>query len=896
MTTITAVLAILALQAPDTSRTPQAAPVEAPDTFRTVHASPIPSTNPAPVLDGRLDDPVWITADVAEGFYQFDPEYGQPASQATEVRVAYTEDAVFVGMRLYDTAPDSIVSQLARRDQQGIYSDWAHVAIDSYNDNRTAFRFAVNPRGVKVDAFHFGDSDEDMSWDAVWDVATAVDSLGWVAEFRIPFSQLRYSTKGDGEQRWGIGFARNIARLDEFSLWTLMPANSNRIVSSFGGLTGIVPRQSPERIELQPYTVGQLTRAPGERTNPYYSPTDAAVSIGADMKYRLTSDLTLSATLNPDFGQVEADPAVVNLSAYETFFPERRPFFVEGADVFRFGIGIGDGDSGNEQLFYSRRIGRRPQYSVNAGGGYVDSPEASTILAAAKVSGKTSNGWSLGLLDAVTAREEARYITPGGTQELTRTVEPMTNYSVLRGLRTFNDGESGIGGILTTTHRRLEDHLSFLPSASYAGGFDARHRFGENFELRGVVLGSRVEGDSTAIDRLQRSPSRYFQRPDADHVDYDPSRTSLNGWMAIAEFMKTGGHWNYGIFTNAKSPGFEVNDLGFQRDADFGIGALWLSYSQYEPGPLFRSWRINANQWSGVNFAGDRVARGGNVNGGFELPNFWSMHLGINREAESISTGKLRGGPSIIAPGSTSLFTNISSDRRKTVRLSLNGGFSREDETGGNSWRVGTFVEVRPSNQMSFSLSPSYNENVSAWQYVGSSSLDSERHYLLGRLDQRTVALTTRLSYTFTPALSLQFYAQPFVSAGQYSDFRYVANPRASGFDSRLPIFAGSVADLEYDAERDRYNADLDGDGTADAAFGNPDFNFKQLRSNAVLRWEYRPGSTLFVVWSQGRSGHLSDGSFSPNRDFRRLFGMDDEFGLPATNVLLIKLNYWLNL
>lgn len=881
MIVATAALTALALQAPDTTATLQAYRIDDPAAV--------------PELDGRLDEPAWAAAGVANGFIQVEPRHGEPASQPTEARVLYTSDAVYVAMRLFDSAPDSITAQLSRRDDQGTYSDWAHVAIDSYDDNRTAFRFSVNPRGVKADAYHFDDSNEDSGWDAVWEVATSVDSLGWIAEFRIPFSQLRYSTGKGGEQVWGINFARKIARLDEMSLWAPMPANSDRIVSTFGELRGLTAVQSAERLELQPYSVAQVTRAPGDRQNPYYSPTDAGAAFGADLKYRLTSDLTLSATLNPDFGQVEADPAVVNLSAYETFFPERRPFFVEGTDIFRFGIGVGDGDGGNEQLFYSRRIGRRPQHSVSVSDGFVDAPDATTILGAAKVSGKTAGGWSLGVLDAVTAREEARFIRSDDPGELTRTVEPMTNYGVFRALRDLRDGRSAMGAIVTTTHRRMEEHLSFLPTASYAGGMDARHRFTDDVQARAWLLGSWVEGDATAIDRLQRAPARRFHRPDADHLTYDPSRTALGGWAASTEIIKSGGHWSYGGIFSVRSPGFEINDIGFQRDADYALQVAFLQYNQYEPGPIFRSWRLGANQWLASSFGRERVALGGNVNGGFELPNFWGVNAGLNYEAERINTGALRGGPSIIAPAGLNSWYNLYSDSRKPVRLSLNGGFSDESGTDGDSWRLGTSVRVRPSARVDLSLSPSYNEFTNAWQFLGAASLDATPRYTFARLDQRTASLTARLSYTFTPDLSLQLYGQPFVSAGGFSDFRYVANPRAGSFEERLPLFAGSKDELEFDAGSGRYRADLDGDGTADVSFANPDFNVKQFRSNAVLRWEYRPGSTLFVVWSQGRSGVLSDGSFEIDRDFRRLFGFDDEHGLPATNVLLVKLNYWLN-
>jgi hypothetical protein len=867
------------------------------DSTRAVQAHRIAAAQGEPTIDGRLDEPAWEAAEVATGFVQLRPRSGAAASQRTEARVLYGEDAIYVGMRMYDSAPDSIAAQLARRDARNLYSDWAHVGIDSYNDNRSAFRFSVNPRGVKADAYLFDDAAEDWGWDAVWQVATQVDSLGWTAEFRIPLSQLRFESRGSREQVWGINFGREIARHQEQSYWSPLEPNTGRVVSAFGELHGLRGLSARSRLELQPYSLGRVTRAPGEREDPFFRSNATASSFGADLKYGLTSNLTLTATFNPDFGQVEADPSVVNLSAYETFLPEQRPFFVEGTDIFRFGIGVGDGDLGNEQLFYSRRVGRQPQRSVDAGGGYLQAADATTILGAAKLSGKLSNGWSVGLLNAVTSREETRYLRPGQSAVESATSEPWTNYAVARAIRSADGGRSAVGGILTATHRRLEGGLEFLPSSSYAGGLDLRHRFGGGrYEVRSSVLGSLVEGDTAAIHRLQRSAVRRFQRPDADHVAYDPTRTSLGGWAASTEVMKIGGgNWRYGGFLNVRSPGFEVNDLGYQREADLALQVLWAQYQSNRPGRVFRSWRIGVNEWAGWTLGGERAATGGNLNGNFQLKSFWGGYGGLNREASSLAVAALRGGPAIVRPGNTNTWFGMHTDRRRPASLSLDGNASREDETGGYSWRLGPSVDVRPSTSASLSLRPSYSRSAQAWQFVGSEPLDGTPRYLFGRLDQTTTSVTARLNYTFTPALSLQLYAQPFISAGRYSDFRAVADPRAERFADRLPLFAATRAELGRDASG-RFRADTDGDGTPDVRFRDPDFNVKQFRSNAVLRWEYRPGSTLFVVWSQGRSDRLPDGTFGMRRDFGRLFGLDDEHGVAATNTLLIKLNYWLNL
>ncbi len=868
------------------------------DTLKSIDALRLPPGE-APVLDGRLDDAAWSRAAPARGFVQFTPNPGAPASHDTEARVAYDDQAVYVALRMHDPRPDSIVGQLSRRDENP-YSDRVLVAFDSYHDRRTAYAFGVNPRGVKTDLFVFNDGEDDTGWNAVWDAAARVDSAGWTAEFRIPLSQLRYSAADlEGGKVWGFNVKREVARTREESFWAPLLPNVSGMVSRFGELRGLSGLPSPRRLEVQPYSVAQLTRAPEEGGNPFYRRNDSAAGVGADVKYGITSNFTLTATLNPDFGQVEADPSQVNLSAYESFFPEQRPFFVEGADIFRFGLGAGDGDFGSEALFYSRRIGRAPQGTsrIPDDAAFDRTPDASTILGAAKLTGKTPGGWSVGVLNAVTGREEARFTLPGETRDRSTAVEPLTNYAVGRVIRDFRQGKSAVGGIFSMTHRRLdeEDSLDFLRSAAYAGGVDARHRFGGgNWEVRTWVLGSVVTGDSTAIRRAQRSSTRYFQRPDADHLDYDWTRTSLSGWAASMEMLKIGGgNWRGGGVANLRSAGFEVNDLGYQRDADQALAAGFLQYRRSEAGKTFRSWNLNLNGWTASTLGREVTSLGGNVNGSFQLLNFWNGNAGIGREMGVTSVKALRGGPSLDVPGSVNLWMGMSSDRRQKVFGGLSASTWWEDETDGRSWEVSPWATWRASTRSELSLSPSVSRSLSAWQWVdGVESDDGESHYVFGRLDQTTAALTARLSYTFTPDLSLQLYAQPFVSAGEASDFREVALTQGGSRVAAADGFAARLRPLDLVRGEDGYRAP----GAGGLRFDSPDFNFKEFRSNAVLRWEYRPGSTLFVVWSQGRQDELADGSFGLRRDMGRLFGFDERFGVPSTNVFLVKVNYWLNL
>lgn len=845
----------------------------------------------APTIDGKLDESVWATTPPGTDFIQLEPTPGQRSRQKTEIRFAYDDHAIYVGARMYDTHPDSVVAQLARRDNE-VYSDWIYICLDSYFDRRTAFAFGVNPKGVKVDVLIYDDTNDDESWDAVWDASARQDSLGWTAEFRIPLSQLRFSStkkSPDAPTTWGMNALRKIARYNEESLWSPVRPDANALVSAFGDLTGIAGLNAPRRVEITPYTMSRVVRAPGDLNNPFFDASDGTFGAGADLKLGVTSDMTLTATVNPDFGQVEADPSEVNLTAFETFFREKRPFFVEGFDIFRAGIGVGDGDSGNEGLFYSRRIGRAPQGDVPDAAKFQDAPQNATIIGAAKLSGKTKSGWSLGVLSAVTAKETADFVTEAGTSG-EAVVEPLTHYGVARVIKDMDKGQSAIGAVFTATNRQLTDELSFLRSNAYAGGVDGRKRWRNgDFQLRGFLYGSRVEGDTAAINRTQRSSARYFQRPDNDHTDYDPTRTSLTGAAAGVEFFKIGGgHWRYATFVNVKTPAFEINDLGYMPASDQILHVAYVGYDMYKPSKHFNRWNVNVNQWNGWTFGGEHNTLGGNINANFELKSTADFWFGVSRDQEVFSESALRGGPLLRRPGSSRVWAGYDSDERKAFNWWVDANYSFEDETDGH--RLGFYpgVRVRASNRMELRLNPGLTINRSAWQYVSTEETAAGDQYLFGALDQVTTSLTARVNYTFTRSLSLELYAQPFISAGDFDEFKEVANPRAHDFAQRFNTYG--TAQIAYDADENEYAVDRDANGSRDFTFGNPDFNFRALRSNVVLRWEYRPGSALFLVWSQGRERSADYGDYSFSRDATRLFGSH------ATNVLLIKASYWLGL
>jgi len=851
------------------------------------HMEAVRAPLPRPEVDGDLTDEAWAAAPVATDFVQYDPAPGTEPSQRTEVRLLYTSDAVYVGARMYDTHPDSILARLSRRDEHAVADEFM-VGFDSYHDRRTAFVFAVTAAGVQSDELLYDDTNSDGNWDAVWESAVDVDSAGWVAEMRIPLSQLRFSAPEDSARgdTWGVNFQREIARLDETVQWSPFPADGSRMVSAFGTLTGLKRLSPPNNLEVRPYTVLKANRAPVDRANPFRGPTEMAGSLGGSLSYGITPNVTLNATVNPDFGQVEADPSVVNLSAFETFFPEKRPFFQEGVDIFQVPIGFGGGN--NEQLFYSRRIGRTPRGSAPSDATYSKNPDATTILGAAKLSGKTSSGWSVGVLNALTAEEEARFMDPGQGVS-TVTTEPMTNYGVARVKRDFRDGESSVGAVFTSTIREVDPAgpVSDLPGGAYSGGLDAMHRFDGDWRLTAKVLGSHVTGNAGAIDRLQRGPNHYYQRPDADHVTYDPGRTSLSGASAGVELMKLGGHFRGAVFGETRTPGFDVNELGFQRGADMSTGALWMGYRSLGPTGPFRRVGVNLNGYSGWTWGGERVGGGGNVNGNVQLRNYWSAYAGVNVNARQLSTTELRGGPAIRQEPRLNGWAGLHTDSRKTVRFGLNTNWSVETTSASRRISVGPGVTIQPTDAAQLSLRPRMTWNRDVSQYVTTADgADGGTHYLFGRLEQRTASLTTRLDYTFSPDLSLQLYAQPFISAGDYSGFGEVRDPKASSFDARFRTYT----DAEIASEGGSYSVDRDGDGGAEIGFDDPDFNIRQLRSNVVLRWEYMPGSRIFAVWSQDRSGFAPDGTFDLGRDVDALFGAE------GRNVFLVKVEHWLGL
>ncbi|MCK4786768.1 MAG: AMIN domain-containing protein [Desulfobacteraceae bacterium] len=831
-------------------------------------------------IDGKLDEFTWEEASVLTDFTQHEPIEGTPATERTEVKVFFSEDSVYIGVRAFDSNPEKIKAILARRDSK-CPSDWIRIYVDSYHDHLTAFEFAVNPCGVKRDVYWSNDHRQDDDWDGVWDVEVSQDEQGWIAEFRIPYSQIRFPEKEF--QTWGFQASRVIARRNETSYWRHVPKGVPRFVSLFGDLKGITGIPAPKRLQFLPYTVGRSSFQPKEEGNPFQTGSSYLANLGLDLKYGVSSNLTLDAAFNPDFGQVEADPAQVNLTAFETYFPEKRPFFIEGKNILSFPVG---GISGRESLFYSRRIGRAPQGDPSSAQ-YSHIPENTTILGAFKLTGKTAQGWSIGLMEALTGREQASLISWEGERK-EETVEPLTNYFLGRAEKEFRNGRSAVGMIFTAVHRRIEEEsLNFLRKAAYTGGFSFRHRWAKDtYEVSGLFVGSHILGSKEAILQAQQSSTRYYQRPDAPHLELDPDRTSLSGFSTSFSLSKIGGgHWRWSISGMARSPGFEVNDMGYLRYADWISQHIQVSYKEFKPGKIFRDYDISFSLSNDWDYSFTHLDHRERLRFDFRFLNYWSVNLDLSRESEHLKIDHLRGGPAVITPVTWRFGGSFRTDSRKDFFFNVRGNVTASED-GARSYRLSSEFNIRPFSNLHISFSPSFNDGFQRLQYVTELSSEDQDHYILSRIDQTTVSLTLRINYTLAPNLSLQLYSQPFVSAGHYSEFKEVIQPRAKDYADRWHILESN----EISLQNGYYHLFLLWTEGKEIFFDDPDFNFRQFRLNLVIRWEYLPGSILFLVWSNGIHNYANVGTLSLRNDLQSLFSSASD------NVFLLKISYWFNI
>lgn len=839
-------------------------------------------------IDGNLDEAAWNVVEWTTDYVEFQPDVGTSPTEQTKMKIVYDEKNLYVAFRCYHADPSTIEDRMGRRDD--FPGDWVEINIDSYNDDRTGFSFTASASGVKGDEFISNNGNFDDSWNPIWYLRTAIDDEGWTAEIRIPLSQLRFGN--EEEQVWGIQSTRRYFNNEERSLWQPLPPNPPGWVSEFGELRGIKGIKPQKQLEIQPYGVAQLDTFEAIPGNPFRDGTDTNFAAGLDAKIGITNDLTVDLTVNPDFGQVDADPGAIALDGFEIFFQERRPFFVENKNVFDFQVG-----GGADNLFFSRRIGRTPQGFTSANsakGEYEDIPNNTTILGAAKFSGKTKDGLAIGALQSLTSKEYAdikldeRPDVLNGLEtvgeEREEIVEPFTSYSVVRLQQDFNNNNSFIGGIATYTKRNLEGNLDFLRESAFTGGVDFQHNWKDRkYYAIGKFTFSNVTGSEEAIGLTQTSLTHLFQRTDASHVEVDPTRTSLTGSGGSFEIGRGGGgDWRYNIGGNFRSPEYELNDIGFLRQADqftqyANIRRLWN-----KPTSWFRQANIGINQFSQYDFEGNYNRIQYELNSYVNWKNNYWTEFGAAHKPRIYSNTVLRGGPRWRWNEENFYFLFAGTDSRKKFYVHAGYVNSQAKQDNFSFRRYVLRLFYQPLNSLNLSLINEYQENPNKTQYVTETSFNGMPRYILGGIDNESLTTTLRLNYSINPNLTIQYYGQPFIFKAKFSNFNYVTNPVAEDLNDRVSWFNNNQISFEDNV----YSVDEDMDGTADYSFGNPDFAFVQFRSNLVVRWEYIPGSEIFLVWSQGITG-LGD----VDNDFGEI--IDNQlFGQRPQNTFLVKATY----
>lgn len=841
-------------------------------------------------MDGIPDEAAWEAVAWGGDFTQYQPNEGKGPSQPTTFKILYDDKFLYVGYRCTDAAPDSVTKRMSRRDE--FPGDWVEINIDSYHDKRTAFSFSLSVSGVRGDEFISQNGNNwDTSWNPIWFGKTHTDAQGWTAEVKIPLSQLRYGN--EAEKVWGIQVTRRLFRKEERSIWQYIPQNAGVWVSGFGELHGLTNVPAQKQVEIAPYVVARTEKYQKETGNPFATGAGSKLSVGLDGKVAVTSDLILDFTANPDFGQVEADPSQVRIDGFQNFFEERRPFFIESRNIFDYqltGSEAGD-DYDSDLLFYSRRIGSSPHGSPVLGEGeYADVPQNTAILGAAKFSGKTKKGWSIGVLESVTQRTMAQIDRNGDRRS--EAVEPLTSYFVGRLQKDINAGNTVLGGIFTAVNR--ENNLNGqLHTGAYSGGLDFLHFWNNRtWYVRGNVVFSRVEGTKEVIANTQRAFEHLFQRTNAPEVGVDPNRTSLTGTGGTVRFGKIGGKsgklgqvFKFETGATYRSPELELNDIGFMLTANEINHFTWAGLQYPKSFSIFRNARINYNHWSRWDFGGQFMYQAFNTNMHATFRNNWQLGTGSTWNAYVVSNNALRGGSSLRRPGGINHWGYIRSDSRKKVLANLNvfNGWGFGQTTRNTDYTLS--LRLQPLDALNITVSAGYGTN---WrkqdQFVDIVDYAGQTRTIVSEVSQKTMRYTLRLNYNLTPDLTLQYYGQPFITRPLYKNFAYVTDPLNGAYDQRFRRFTAG----EIGVDPDGYSVDENRDGLTDYRFGKPDFNFVQFRSNLVARWEYKPGSEFYLVWSQGSTPDVASDLDSPLNS--SLF--DNVFTRQSRNIFLVKLTY----
>jgi hypothetical protein len=838
----------------------------------------------AMLLDGRLDERAWTDAIPVADFVQAEPNEGAAPTDGMEVRFLYDDDALWIGARMEST--QGLQAPLSRRDD-GEQSEYVQVEMDTFLDRRTAYMFGITASGVRLDHYHPSDNEDDTDdeFDPVWQARTSVDQGGWTAEMRVPFSQLRFNDQP--ERVFGLNIKRWRPNLNEQTYWVVVGRTARGWASRFGELRGIDGLQASRRLEFLPY-VASSSRMTGnrDRRNPFDDGVNLAGRTGMDMKIGLSSNLTLEATINPDFGQIEADPAEVNLTVFETIFTERRPFFIEGNNVL---------EAGTTNFYYSRRIGARP--IGDARGEYVDYPSTNTILTAAKLTGRFQSGTSIGFLGAVTDEESAETSAAGLFSDVR--VAPRTAWGVARVIQEFGSEGSTVGAHLTAVERDLaaQDPLAaLLVRRAVTGGVDTRIRFGDRTYEGAFNLGvTYLEGEPAAIERVQRANGHFLQRLDQPDIRLDPTRSTFSGAQIQGSLNKIAGrHWLWGGSLQIETPEFHPLDFGRLNYAGDYTGGPRLTYRETQPGRFLRAYSLGVNLNNYGHFDRDLGVRHTlGSNNSFTLTNFWVATLNVSRFFRGLDPQLTRGGPSMETP----LGWNVSTSLRNQAGSSTAWSGSvdrRSNEFGERTWEFSGSVSAQPSPAFQVSVAPTYaNETATNASFNGPvnrqylSTLDGGRaetygrRYIFGYVDRTTLSTQIRFNITFKPDVTLDVYTEPFAASGRYNGFGELERTRGR----ELRRYGTDGTTLERLADGSVRVTD----GGAVFVLPNRDFNVRSFRSNVVLRWEWRPGSTLFVVWQQDRSSTASTGGHVGLGD---LF---DSLSASGDNVLALKTTWWLS-
>jgi len=834
-------------------------------------------TTDKPVIDGKLDDACWKTGNWAGDFTQWIPTEGAKPSQPTEFNVLYDDKNIYVAIRAIDRQPHLISRKGGRRDE--LIGDIAGINFDSYNDKRTGFEFSVTAAGQKIDLILTNPMEADMNWNAVWYVKTGLEDSAWVAEYEIPLSQLRYSSAK--EQVWGMHVWRWIDRFSEESDWEIQSSTGPGVLYQFGELHGIQDLPKSRRIEIMPYTVGKLKTFEKQPANPYAeNGHDFLGSVGLDAKSGLSSNFTADLTVNPDFGQVEADPSVMNLTAFETFYEEKRPFFLEGKNIFKFELGEDD-------VFYTRRIGHACDYRPNVQENeYMKYPDNTSILSAVKVSGKSAKGLSVGVLQSMTANEKAMLYSGGMEQEIA--VEPLTSYTVGRVQQDFNQGTSTLGGIITSTNRFINDLAldSVNNRNAFSGGLDLLHQWNDKeFYLDAKFIASSINGSEDAISNLQLSSARYYQRPDANHLKYDPTLTQLNGQGGTVKIGKgSKGLWRYSAELNWKSPGLDLNDIGYMQKSDMIKEETELSYFVNKPVSIFRTYTVEIHQQNNWDYAFNYLFSGLFLRGSMEFLNKWRLAPSAYFRNEALDTRLLRGGNAILLPAMMEGSLSVNSDMSRKFFGTVSANHLAAAEDNSRNTMLEASLTLIPFNVLKLAVGVFYADNMDELQYVETKSLEGNNKYIMGLINQNTLGTTFRIDYNITPELSLQYYGSPFASVGKYSELKEVTQSQAEAYNDRFKLLETTYS------EADNAYLVAESGGTPAYSVANPDFSFSQFRSNLVFRWEYRPGSQLYLVWASEKTFYNS-GVHSPVGEAMKSLG-----DVYPNNIFEIKLSYWFSL